>query len=88
MNIPERTLQSWKKETENNQHTDVRIDIADFFGYGTLSNLFLMIRRRQDEIGFLEPHLQEIRYYATNLLLGCIEAEFGETVYENVKSCL
>ncbi len=87
-NIPDYILESWRQQTENNNHTEVRRAIADYFGYGLLSNIFLAIQKRQNEVNFLEPHLQMIRYYAETLMCQRIEQEYGEDILKQVTSCL
>ena len=86
--IPEYLLKSWKKQTAYNHHTEVRRAIADYFGLGILSIIFLAIQKRQDEVNFLEPHMQMIRYYAETLMCQRIEQEYGEDILRQVTSCL
>lgn len=87
-NIPDYILESWRQQRENNNHTEIRRSIADYFDYRLLSNIFLAIQKRQDEVNYLELHLQKIRYYAETLMCQRIEQEYGEDILKQVTSCL
>lgn len=85
--------------TERNDHTGALLSVADWAAwnmigsgkgriYAMIADGFDNIRRRQDEIGFLDENLLRCRCEFSAMLFRCIEEDFGRSCSDLVKKCL
>ena len=80
-------LIQWRNLTERNCHTEVLKEIAKYYDYKDLYNIFKSLEKMHNDIGHMPYELYSARLYLYGFLLGEIHNEFPED-YDAVKSCL
>ncbi len=81
-------LNAWKSMTENNLHTEVREDIAQFFGLNEYDKYMSEVLHIHEKNGYLTPSQYEEINEKTNEMLIKIRDIFGDETYKAVYHCL
>lgn len=78
----------WKEMTENNFHTEVRIDICEFLKYNDICDFLKVIHKHEEENGYIRQLDLKLRYELTCELRKRIEEDFGNEIYVRIYDCL
>lgn len=81
-------LNSWKAMTADNHHTEVRREIAQFFGLNAYYEYMSELSDINERQGYLTLEQMEERLEKTNEMLIVIRNVFGDETYKAVYFCL
>lgn len=80
-------LSQWARMTDENNHTEARVDIAKFFGL-TFQADFKELQEKGYNQGYLTMNDRETSCRLTIRMLGAIERNYSKDIADRVRKCL
>ncbi len=77
-----------KQLTWDNEHTQAKLEIANYFGFDKHYRVFKAIEEIHDTVGYLPAEMNGYRYRKGVELLEAIKQEHGEEVYQQIYDSL
>lgn len=81
-------LETLKDRTHRNEHTGALIFLAEMFGFKKSEKIFMRIEGIQNVRGYMTAALKTLRDEEAYVVMNNIEYFYGESVLEEIKSCL
>ncbi len=78
----------WAKMTDDNFHTEVRLDIAMFFGLTAFVNYWTTAKNLADKQGYIKATQLEKRSLQTVKMITQIHKSYGEEIANKVLNTL
>lgn len=88
MEIPKNIREKWSEMTCWNNHTEVLVEIADFFNLSDYKNCFEGILQSQCFYGSLEYEDMLLRNSACKNMMKEIREKHGDVIWKQVSDCL
>ena len=91
-----REMELWSLLTEDNEHTEVRMRIADFFDvpdgdfriFRVYSDMYAAIQNEQTKRNGISKKALELRQMLDDSMFHLIGYQYGDELSRNIKGCL